>query len=65
MIAGLIARGRRVGDSARRRAIARLAMRLREARPDARIEESADGVTVKGRGVLRDSRLIWIGSLFK
>lgn len=62
MIAGLLARGRRIGEAARRRSIVRLAAQLRAVRPDARVAEERDGVTVTGRGVLRDPRLIWIGS---
>lgn len=65
MIAGLVTRGQQLGRTAQRRAIARLAARLRNERPDARVEESVEGLTVTGRGVLRDPRLVWIGSLLK
>ncbi len=65
MIAGLEARARAIGETARRRSIAKLAARLREARPDARMDQSSEGVALIGRGLLRDPRLLWIGSLFK
>jgi len=58
-------RGAAIGEAARGRAVARLAARLAEEAPHARVVADDQSVTVTGRGVLRDPRLVWIGSLLK
>ncbi len=61
---GLEARGQALGEAARRRATGRLAGQLR-ALPGIAVEVSEAGLVVSGRGVLRDPRLVWIGSWFR
>lgn len=58
-------RGTVIAERERERAVARLAARLSEEVPHARVAADDHGVTVTGRGVLRDPRLVWIGSLLK
>ncbi len=45
--------------------IAELAARIAEAVPEAEVEPREDGVVVRGRGVLSDPRLRWIGGLLR
>lgn len=49
--------------SAVERAIARVAGAIRRAVPEARVEETAQGVVIEGRGIRE--RLRWIGGLLK
>ncbi|HEX4695716.1 hypothetical protein [Sphingomonas sp.] len=58
-------RGAAIGEAARERTVARLAARLSEEVPHAAVVSDDQGVTVSGRGILRDPRLVWIGSLLK
>lgn len=65
MLSGVAARGAAIAEAARDRTVVRLADRVREAAPDARVAITNEGVAVNGRGVLRDPRLLWIGSLLR
>lgn len=65
MVSGLETRGAAIARAARDRAVARLAERVRDAAPDLRVTVEGEGVTVNGRGVLSDPRLMWIGSLLR
>ena len=65
MMDGLEARAKAAGEAGVARAVARLAARLREALPDARIEIEGDDVAVEGRGLRLDPALRWIGGLFR
>jgi hypothetical protein len=58
-------RGAAIAEEARTRAVATLAARLAAEVPEAAVVASDEGVTVTGRGVLRDPRLTWIGSLLR
>lgn len=58
-------RGAAIGEVARERAVTRLTARLAAEVPHARVVADDQGVTVTGRGILRDPRLVWIGSLLK
>jgi hypothetical protein len=60
----LEARGRAIGEAARRRAVRRLAERLSEVR-EVRVEAEAERVTVWGRGLWRMPGLRWIGGLLR
>ena len=55
----------KIAEGARRRVIARLAARLRDELPEAEVTERADGVRLRGRRILRNPRLVWIGSLLR
>lgn len=65
MLSGVAARAEAIGEDACDRAVERLADRIRAAAPDVRMIVTDDGVTVTGRGVLSDPRLMWIGSLMR
>lgn len=50
---------------AQRRTLARLAAHLTADLPDMRVMIDGDRVTITGRGVLSDPRLVWIGSMLR
>ena len=61
----LQARAELAAAAAQRRTLARLAARLAADLPDLRVRVDGDKVTVTGRGVLNDPRLVWIGSVLR
>jgi hypothetical protein len=61
MMERLEARARAAGEAGVARAMARVAARLREALPEARIEEGDKRVTIVGRRLLLNPALRWIG----
>jgi hypothetical protein len=65
MLSGLEARGTAIGEKRVGALVEELAQRVASAAPDLRVEAAADGVTITGRGVTGDPRLVWIGSLLR
>ncbi|MBS0479057.1 MAG: hypothetical protein JSR79_07145 [Proteobacteria bacterium] len=61
----LEARAILAADRAQRRALTRLAAALTADLPDLHVAIDGDRVTVTGRGVLDDPRLVWIGSVLR
>ena len=61
----LEARAILAADRAQQRALTRLAAALTADLPDLYVAIDGDRVTVTGRGVLDDLRLVWIGSVLR
>lgn len=61
----LQARAELAAIRAQRRTLRRLAAHLTADLPDLRVAIDDDRVTITGRGVLSDPRLVWIGSMLR
>jgi hypothetical protein len=61
----LEARALLAAERAKERALVRLAAALTAELPQVRVVIDGDRVTVTGRGVLSDPRLVWIGSVLR
>jgi hypothetical protein len=61
----LEARALLAAERAKERALVRLAAVLAADLPQLRVAIDGDRVTVTGRGVLSDPRLVWIGSVLR
>jgi hypothetical protein len=61
----LEARAELAAIRAQRRTLARLAAHLTADLPELRVRIENDRVTITGRGVLSDPRLVWIGSMLR
>ncbi|MDB5681653.1 MAG: hypothetical protein JWO16_1458 [Sphingomonas bacterium] len=61
----LEARALLAAERAKERALVRLAAVLAADLPQVRVKIDGDRVTVTGRGVLSDPRLVWIGSVLR
>lgn len=69
MFEQLEARGRRIAENARKRAVNRLGTAARNAFPDMRVDMDEHAVTLSARGLMRrmlnDARLRWIAGLIR
>lgn len=63
MMEGLEERARIAGERRVRAVVTRLAARIGEALPDARVAAEDGRVAIRGRGLRFDAALRWIGSL--